>query len=267
MSTDLVPTSPSALTFAETMLIAEHFVKAKIFPNLESVSQAVVKIMAGRELGLGPFAAMDSFDLIKGRIAPSGNLLAGLIKASAKYDYEVVRLDAKGCILAFHLKNPDGSPGRRLGEFSFTEEDAKRAGLATGENYKKYPVDMFFNRAMSAGQKKYCPDVTLGVRTYTPDELGVQPKPAEVVVEFTPSSPAAAQPRHPASTESCAGESDLTRELNALLEDCDTTVEACCKALRVDPKTFDRANDNQVRRLVKLLTEKKVTDSLSTSKG
>jgi len=51
-------------------------------------------------------------------------------------------------------------------------EDAGNAGLIARDNWKKYPRNMLFSRAMSNGAKWHCPDVGAGAPIYTPDELG-----------------------------------------------------------------------------------------------
>jgi hypothetical protein len=131
-------------------------VASGLFPDLRSVAQAQVKVAAGRALGLDPVTAVAQLNVIKGRVTMSAQLMAALIKRSGKYDYAVVRLDATGCELAF------AQGGREIGRCSFVEEDARRAGLLRGDNYRKYPEDMFFARCLSRGARRFCPDALLG---------------------------------------------------------------------------------------------------------
>jgi len=67
-------------------------------------------------------------------------------------------------VIIFQRKG--GQPYRH----EFTLEDAKRAGLADADNYRKYPKAMLFSRCMSAGARAMFPDVLAGM--YTPEELG-----------------------------------------------------------------------------------------------
>ena len=60
--------------------------------------------------------------------------------------------------------------GKVIGTSAFSIDDAKKAGLA-GDNWRKYPRNMLFARAMSNGVKWYCPNV-FGGPVYSPDELG-----------------------------------------------------------------------------------------------
>ena len=141
------------------------------FADAREMAQAAVKVMAGEELGIPPIAAMMGISIIKGKVALGGNLIASRIRAHG-YDFEHKQFDANGCVLRF-LGKMDGNGKRKtLGESSFREADAKAAGLIVSEMYKKYPRNMYFNRAMSNGAKWYVPEVFAGAPVYTPEELG-----------------------------------------------------------------------------------------------
>jgi hypothetical protein len=141
------------------------------FADAREMAQAAVKVMAGEELGIPPIASMMGINIIKGKVALSGNLIASRIRAHG-YEFVVKQMDAHGCVLHF-LGKPDAEGKRRmLGASSFTEEDAKAAGLLGSDMYKKYPRNMYFNRTISNGAKWYTPEVTNGAPVYTPEELG-----------------------------------------------------------------------------------------------
>lgn len=140
------------------------------FSDAREMAQAAVKVMAGQELGLPPIASMMGINIIKGKVALGAHLIASRVRAHG-YDFRHVRFDSTGCVLAFYGRA--GADGKRdsLGESSFTEEDAKAAGLLS-DMYRKYPRNMYFSRAMSNGAKWYCPDVFGGAPVFTPEELG-----------------------------------------------------------------------------------------------
>ena len=144
---------------------ADVFVKSGMFKDAKSVAQAIVKIQAGQELGLPPFAAMRGFDVIEGKPAPNAGLTAALIKRSGRYGYNVTRSDATACVLEW----TEG--GRVIGETSFSMDEAKAAGLAGRGPWKAYPQDMLFARALTRGARRFCADVFMG-SVYTPEELG-----------------------------------------------------------------------------------------------
>lgn len=149
--------------------VAKASVASAFFSNVNTTEQAVVKIMAGLEMGLGSISSLQSLHIIKGRITMSANLIAARCKANPKYDYIVKRIDQKGCSIEFYQYEPSGEK-LLLGEFSFDEDDRKAASL-NGDNWRKYPKAMFFARCISQGVRIHCPDVFFGNTVYTPDEL------------------------------------------------------------------------------------------------
>jgi hypothetical protein len=135
----------------------------------QQVAQMCTKILAGREMGMGPFAAVQGIYLIKGKLSFAANLIASAIKASGRYDYKVKRVDATGCEIDFFEKR-DGK-WELSGTSTFNLQDAERAGT---QNMKAYPRNMMFARCMSNGQKWYAPDVFNGNTVYVPEELGAE---------------------------------------------------------------------------------------------
>lgn len=157
---------------------ADVFVTSGMFKDAKSVAQACVKIQAGQELGLPPFAAMRGFDVIEGKPAPNAGLTAALIKRSGRYNYTVVQSDATACVLEW----TDG--GRVIGRTGFTMDEAKAAGLAGRGPWRAYPQDMLFARALTRGARRFCADVFMG-GVYTPEELGAD----DTAGDTTPTMP------------------------------------------------------------------------------
>lgn len=134
------------------------------FADAKSEAQAIVKIMAGAELGLGPFASMSGIFIIKGRPALGANIIATLIKNDPRYNYRVLEHDATICTIQFYEN------GEVCGNSEFTVDDAQKAGT---QNMAKFPKNMLFARAISNGAKWYTPGIFGGAPVYTPEELGV----------------------------------------------------------------------------------------------
>lgn len=145
--------------------VAKAMTASGYFQDARDIAQAVVKIMAGAELGLPPFAAMTGLHIIKGRPALGANLIATLIKNDHRYDYRVLKLDDGECSIAFF------EGGQQVGISTFTIADARRAGT---QNLDKFPRNMLFARALSNGAKWFTPGVFGGAPVYTPEELGAQ---------------------------------------------------------------------------------------------
>lgn len=150
-------------TYDEVERAAKAMAASGFFTDVKSISQAVVKIMAGQELGFGPFASMNGVYIIQGRPAVGANLMASAVKASGRYNYRVIKMTDKECEIAFF------EGGQDIGHSVFTLEDAKKAGT---KNLDKFPRNMLFARAMSNGVRWFCPDVMNGSTVYTPEELG-----------------------------------------------------------------------------------------------
>lgn len=144
--------------------IGEVLARSGFFTDSRDAAQAVVKVLAGAELGLGPVASMTGIYIVKGRVTLSANLIAGAIKRSGKYNFRVTEHTDKSCTIDFY----EGDA--KIGTSSFSMDDARKAQLG-GDNWNKYPRNMLYARAMSNGAKWYCPDVFAG-GVYTPDELG-----------------------------------------------------------------------------------------------
>jgi hypothetical protein len=163
MTTDV--TLYTARTLDDTMTLGKVLAQSGYFADSREAAQAVVKILAGQELGFGPIASMTGVNIIKGKVTLSANLIASAIKRSGRYNYRVVTMTDEACRVDFY------EAGERIGTSEFTMQNAKDAGLATGDNWRKFPRNMLFARAISNGAKWYCPDLS-GGPIYTPDELG-----------------------------------------------------------------------------------------------
>jgi hypothetical protein len=54
--------------------------RSGLFPDITRTSQAVVKILAGRELGIGPFAAMSDIHLVDGSPVVGARIFAAVMR-------------------------------------------------------------------------------------------------------------------------------------------------------------------------------------------
>ena len=149
-------------TTQDAMSIAETFYNSGMFVDIKSSSQAMVKIMAGQEFGIPPFAAMSGIHLIQGKPTIGAGLMAQRVKKSGKYSYNVLQLTDLICELEFIQL-----PKTVLGKSTFTIEDAKKAGT---KNIDRFPKNMLFARAISNGVRWFTPDIYESV-VYVPEEM------------------------------------------------------------------------------------------------
>lgn len=151
----------SVMPVGDIMVMAKTFAESGMFTDAKAMGQAFVKIQAGQEIGIPPFAAMSGIHIIQGKPTLGAGLIASAVKGSGKYDYKVLKLDDKNCSIDF-LQG-----GEVIGNSSFSIEDAKKAQT---KNIDKFPKNMLFARAISNGVKWFCPDVFAGP-VYVPEEM------------------------------------------------------------------------------------------------
>jgi len=161
---------PSSDEIDRIVRISKIIAESQDYPDARSIPKAAARILAGAEMGLGPFAALEGLHVIKGRVTAGGHILASKVKCHPKYDYRVAEATDIVCRIKF-FEFANGNRAE-IGEAAFTIEEASRAGLTNKTVWQSYPSDMLFNRAMSRGYKRFCPDATNGVRVYTPEEMG-----------------------------------------------------------------------------------------------
>jgi len=163
--------SGDGVAFPEVHSFAEAAYQSGLFKNIQSIHQAVVKIAMGRELGITPMRAMQSIYFVQGNITMNGTLIGALIRQNGRYDYLVTEHSSERCAIEFYART-GSTDTRKIGTSIFTLDDARRANLVGKDNWRMYPRNMLFNRAISNGARWYCPDVFLGA-VYTPDEFDV----------------------------------------------------------------------------------------------
>ena len=161
------------IRFEEQMQMAKAFKESGLFPDLKSEAQAIVKIQAGKELGIEPFASIQGVNIVLGKPVMSANLQAGLIKKSGRYNYKVLEHNEQVCRLEFYEKW--GDTWQLIGNSEYSTKEATQAGLTHKDNWKKHPKNMLFARAMSNGAKWYCADVFITGTYNESDEFETAP--------------------------------------------------------------------------------------------
>jgi len=193
--------------------VGDVFVRSGFFADTRDAAQAIVKVMAGQELGFAPIASMTGVYIVKGKVSLSANLIAAAVKRSGRYTFRVRQHDAQICEIEFFELDKAGNK-ESIGTSSFSMKEAAQAGLASSATWKNFPRNMLYARAMSNGAKWYCPDV-FGGPVYTPDELGatIDGETGEVIdiepANHTPVAPAPAQIAAPAEPVAMANSEQI----------------------------------------------------------
>ena len=171
------PTTNQPLSLGDMQKYAGILIKSGYFKDTTHLTQGIVKIMAGQELGLAPFTAMKGINIIDGKPELSAGLMGSLIKNSGTYNYRVSEWTTKGCTVTI-LEN-----GVEVGSATFDEEDARAANLLSKSNWKSHPKAMYFARALSYAARTYCPDALGGGNVYVEGEISGDGKEEAEVVE------------------------------------------------------------------------------------
>ncbi len=154
------------LSLQETLQLGDVLAQSGYFRDVKDAAQAVVKILYGRELGIGPASSLMAIHIIEGKPSPSAALMATLIKRSRRYNYRITVWTEQECRITFTER---GDP---CGEASFTLKEAQAAGVAGKDVWRKYPKAMLFSRAIGQGARAFCADVFGGAPVYAAEELG-----------------------------------------------------------------------------------------------
>lgn len=155
------PPAPE-IGFSELLALAEHLVPTRFLPDhIKTAGQAVAIILTGRELGMGPMRSLRSLQLVKGKVVESADSQLSRFKADGGHAVWLELTDKKAVLF---LRHPNGDEHTE----TFTIEDAAKAGLTGGDNWRKYPKAMLRSRAITAGLKSVGWEG--GVGAYDPEE-------------------------------------------------------------------------------------------------
>jgi hypothetical protein len=157
----------------EAFRMAQILVSSGLTPRGVDTPQKAFLIMAqGRELGLSTMQSLGNIYVVEGKVSLSSDLMAAMVLKSSVCEYlRVVEMTAERATYA--AKRKGGNEFR----FSFSWEDATKAGLTGRATYKANPADMLRHRALSKCVRAVFPDVVAGL--YSRDE-------AEDIVDVTP---------------------------------------------------------------------------------
>jgi hypothetical protein len=235
-----------------TMRLAKALVESGFLPrSVDTPAKAVALMLAGREMGMGPMAALRAISIIDGKpVIAADRQLALFKRAGGRAEFS--KLDENEAVL--HLTHPNGDEHTE----SYAVQDAHRAGLTGKDNWKRHPKAMLRSRCITAGLKSVGFEPMADV--YDPDEVtpdvpppsGTDPQPstakgmaglaARVAGRIAPASPAApaapipelVAPEAPAKDEAppAAGDPQIGPDLMLI------AIRRCLKALD-DPTLRD----------------------------
>lgn len=149
------------------MDLGRTLLKSGLLPDgLKSPEAVVAIILKGQELGEQPMYALSNIAIVNGKPSISAEMmLARIYKAYGKRAIRVKSSDDRQCTVEYRL---DGWPD--TSSYTFTIEEAQRAGVTSKQVWKAYPAAMLRARCVSAVARMAFPECIAGA--YVPGELG-----------------------------------------------------------------------------------------------
>lgn len=143
-------------------------IQSGYFKDATSISKAVTKALIGQSMGMGLVQSMNSLYVIDGRVAMDSHAIRNTA-VMAGYTIKTLALDGQKCQLEWSIRK-DGKE-EVLGTSEYTWEDATKAGLIDKQNWRKFPKDMLFARAITRGARMYANQAFANQPVYERDEL------------------------------------------------------------------------------------------------
>ena len=155
-------------TRGDAMKMARFLATSELIPKpLQGKPADVMVVMMGaRDLGISDFRALQSVNVIQGRLTLTAELMRGLVSASPQCEY--LRLVESSDKQATFETKRKGHP--EPSSYTYTLGDASKAGLINKDNWKKHTKEMLVARASAGICRLVYSDVLSGL-VYTPDEI------------------------------------------------------------------------------------------------
>jgi len=158
---------------------AEILLKSGMLPKeLNTKEKIAVLIMKARELNMPPLEAISHLYVVNQKVAiDSSGMLALILRSGLA---KKIHFGGDGTSAWCEMERKDGVISFK---YTFTIEDAKRAGLLSKESWQKYTKELLVARAISGCARKVFPDVVGGLHTV--EELGGE-EVLELPIELVP---------------------------------------------------------------------------------
>jgi hypothetical protein len=196
------------MRLADTLAKAEGFVPRHLTGKPHAIAAV---ILTGLELGIGPMEAMRSLHIVEGKPTMSAEYMLSRARARGVKTRWVETTDK---VARLAVTVPGDTEPQTM---AFTWEDAQRIGVASKDNWRKYPAAMLRARCISAAMRAFCPEVLGGAYESTSGELTDGDVPT---VRVEAGAPAAATSAPALPAESPA--SQLDREIEAIRADLES---------------------------------------------
>jgi len=161
---------------AELWRMVQLFMKGTAFPKtINTPEKAIAAWQVAASLGLPPMVTMQNLAFIHGSVSMWGQLPKALAERTGQLqEFKLILFDSEQKVISLENKNLQADvwgavvqmrrSKRSMNEYSFTEPEAKKAGLLTKDGpWQQYRKIMYARRAMGHATKFEFPDALMGV--------------------------------------------------------------------------------------------------------
>jgi len=179
-----IPLEDAPFTMRTLQALMETPTVPKRYRNSETgVQDMFAAILHGQEMGIGKMEAIDKLILIDGSKSMYGTLMCAQVYRNHHAIKVKIKTKPKMAVtVVAYRRDPWTHLLEEQGEWTFDDDDAKKAYLDSKGTYEEYPKLMYFWRAMSAVGRIWFADCLAGF-SYTPWEVGVD-VPMEPVPDY-----------------------------------------------------------------------------------
>lgn len=136
-----------------------------------NVNDMLAAVLYGRSLGIDPIIAINELFLVDGKVSMTGKQMSDLVH---RRGHQLrLRISAKESVVEAWRRDPWSHQLDMVGEFKFTDADAKKAGLSQKVAWVNYPDMMRTWRAITWACRTVFADC-LGGAGYIPEEFDVE---------------------------------------------------------------------------------------------
>lgn len=157
---------PSAAEWKAAMAMAESICQTNFVPSSYrgKPDEVLAAILAGRELGIGPMQALKDIHMIDGRPALAAHLQLAMLR---KGGVQILDSESTNERAVIHARRKDTGEEATI---EWTIEEADRADLTKKKNWRSYPADMLWSRAVGRLTRRIGSDLVIGM-PYTAEEV------------------------------------------------------------------------------------------------
>lgn len=195
-TTQANPFEPQSMD--QAMTLAATLAKSGIIPDTlrNKPADILVVLMTGRELGVGPMQAMRGISVIKGKPVLSADFMVALCLRHRDICEWFRLVDSTPTVAHYQTKRAGSEPV----DLKWTMQDAERASLAGGQNWRNHPAAMLRARCSAALARAVYPDLVGGLYEESEGEEMRGHKQAPVV-SIAPPPAAPEAPPHPEAVD------------------------------------------------------------------